>query len=239
MIVVFWLYPALRMRPLCFSSILSLLLLFWAKPGALGLQDVTSDLFGSENVGTVAAFGDFNSDKQTDIFIIRAQSELWIFLADLKAPYFKPKLHLTKDAFPSDVHIISSVVPGDFDGDSQMDVLLTGHPKGSDILTTSVFIFWGNNQTLDQGWRVDLNRTFKDQPLVMDFNGDMIPDIFGVVGESTEVCFLRDRKPRCEKALGAEVKIRVPHSNAFIDLNRDFTAGEWECFNASWESGVF
>lgn len=36
-----------------------------------GLQDVTVDLFGAENVGTVAAFGDFNSDKQTDIFVIR------------------------------------------------------------------------------------------------------------------------------------------------------------------------
>ncbi|XP_036439790.1 LOW QUALITY PROTEIN: T-cell immunomodulatory protein-like, partial [Colossoma macropomum] len=189
-----------------------------------GLQDVTSDLFGAQNEGTVAAFGDFNSDKQTDIFIIREQSELLIFLADLKVPYFKPKVHLTKDVFPSDVITISSVVPGDYDGDSQMDVLLTGHPKGSDTLQTNVFVFWGNNQTLDQGGRTDLNRTFKDQPLVMDFNGDMIPDVFGVVGSSTEVCYLRDRKPRCEKALSAEVKIRVPHSNAFIDLNKDFTA---------------
>ena len=43
---------------------------------ANGLQDVTTDLFGSENYGTVAAFGDFNSDKQTDIFIIR-ERECW------------------------------------------------------------------------------------------------------------------------------------------------------------------
>lgn len=27
-------------------------------------------------------------------------SELLIFLADLKAPYFKPKVHLTKEVFP-------------------------------------------------------------------------------------------------------------------------------------------
>ncbi len=38
---------------------------------SFALQNVTGDLFGSENFGTVAAFGDFNSDKQTDIFIIR------------------------------------------------------------------------------------------------------------------------------------------------------------------------
>ena len=47
-----------------------LLLLSWVV-GAFPLQDVTAALFGAENRGTVAAFGDFNSDKQTDLFIIR------------------------------------------------------------------------------------------------------------------------------------------------------------------------
>uniref|UniRef100_A0AAY5EPM5 T-cell immunomodulatory protein TIP C2 domain-containing protein n=1 Tax=Electrophorus electricus TaxID=8005 RepID=A0AAY5EPM5_ELEEL len=182
---------------------------------AFALQDVSKDLFGSENHGTVAAFGDFNSDKQTDIFILRGQTELLIFLADLKAPYFKPKV---------DISVITSVVPADYDGDSQMDVLLTGHLKNSDPGQNSVFIFWGNNQTLDQSGRVDLNNTFQDQPLVMDFNGDMVPDIFGVVDGAPEICYLRNR---CEKALSSGVTIRVPHSNAFIDLNKDFTAGEW------------
>ncbi|XP_062845838.1 T-cell immunomodulatory protein isoform X2 [Trichomycterus rosablanca] len=207
-----------------FVSFLALILSVFLHSGALALQDVTNDLFGSEKMGKVAAFGDFNSDKQTDIFIIREDSELVIFLADLKAPYFKPKVRVKKDVFPSDISVISSVVPGDYDGDSQMDVLLTGHSKASDLLNTNVFVFWGDNQTLDQSGRMDLNRTFKDQPLVMDFNGDMIPDIFGVVEDSTEVCFLRNRKLRCDKALGSSTKLRVPHSNAFIDLNRDFTA---------------
>ncbi|KAB5525809.1 hypothetical protein PHYPO_G00144490 [Pangasianodon hypophthalmus] len=52
----------------------------------------------------------------------------------------------------------------------------------------------------------------------------MIPDIFGMVDGSTEVCYLHGRKLKCEKALGSDVQIRVPHSNAFIDLNKDFTA---------------
>ncbi|XP_016358680.1 T-cell immunomodulatory protein-like [Sinocyclocheilus anshuiensis] len=207
---------------LSWAWFLTLLLSFVGQHVTFALQDVTSDLFGPENYGMVAAFGDFNSDKQTDIFIIRKRSELVIFLADLKAPYFKPKVHLTKEAFPSDFNI-SSVVPGDYDGDSQMDVLLTGYTKGS-TSKTFVFIFWGHNQTLDQSHRVDLNRTFNDQPLVMDFNGDMIPDIFGSVGGSSEVCYLRSRQQKCETALSLEVKMRVPHSNAFIDLNKDFTA---------------
>uniref|UniRef100_A0A8C5FA32 Integrin alpha FG-GAP repeat containing 1 n=1 Tax=Gadus morhua TaxID=8049 RepID=A0A8C5FA32_GADMO len=179
---------------------------------AVALQDVTADLFGTENYGTVAAFGDFNSDKQTDLFIIRNQSELVIFLADVKIPYFKPKFNISKDSLPRD-SIITSVVPGDYDGDSQMDVLLTTSPKlGED---TTVFIFWGNNQTLGKATGASCSC----------FNGDMIPDVFGILKDgSTEVCLLKDRLVEWHKALSASVKMRVPHSNAFVDLNMDFTA---------------
>lgn len=52
-------------------NVFAFLLLFVGKFNTLALQDVTVDLFGVENYGTVAAFGDFNSDKLTDIFIIR------------------------------------------------------------------------------------------------------------------------------------------------------------------------
>uniref|UniRef100_A0A673ZKC4 Integrin alpha FG-GAP repeat containing 1 n=1 Tax=Salmo trutta TaxID=8032 RepID=A0A673ZKC4_SALTR len=205
-----------------FINIFTFTVYFAGKYSASALQDVTTDLFGSENHGTVAAFGDFNSDKQTDIFIIREQSELVIFLADLKAPYFKPKVHITKNDLPVNF-IITGVVPGDYDGDSQMDVLLTVQLKTKATSDTRVFVFWGNNQTLDE--QVDLNKTFVDQPLIMDFNGDMIPDIFGVSADfSTEVCFLTGRNAVWQPALSSPVKIRIPHSNAFIDLNKDFTA---------------
>ncbi|XP_022601271.1 T-cell immunomodulatory protein [Seriola dumerili] len=204
------------------SNIFAFLLLFVIQNNTFALQDVTADLFGTENSGTVAAFGDFNSDKQTDIFIIREQSELVIFLADSKPPYFKPKVQISKKVFPRDT-IITSVVPGDYDGDSQMDVLLTAEMNSKP--ETIVFIFWGNNQTLDMGGWLSLNKTFTDQPLVMDFNGDMIPDIFGVTdGISTEVCYLTNRIPVWRNALSSPVSMRIPHSNAFIDLNMDFTA---------------
>ncbi|XP_076143592.1 T-cell immunomodulatory protein [Alosa pseudoharengus] len=204
------------------SYLITLILGFLGQYVAFARQDVTTDLFGAEKYGTIAAFGDFNSDKQTDIFIIKEQSELVIFLADLKAPYFKPKVRLGEGDIPNDM-AITSVVPGDYDGDSQMDVLLTMSKKGKDASDTTVFVFWGNNQTLDKS-RVELNKTFMDQPLVMDFNGDMVPDIFGVVGVATQVCYLKERQVIWRDALGSDVKMRVPHSNAFIDLNKDFTA---------------
>ncbi|XP_072574334.1 T-cell immunomodulatory protein [Paramormyrops kingsleyae] len=201
----------------------SCVIFFFGRRAVAALQDVTSDLFGSEFHGTVAAFGDFNSDKQTDIFIIREHSEVIIFLADLKIPYFKPKVNLSKELFP-DV-IISSVVPGDYDGDSQMDVLLTTYPKGKNTEETKVTIYWGNNQTLDKNGKIDLNITFLDEPLVMDFNGDMIPDVFGTnTDHSPRACYFKQKKVVCEAALEPTISMYTPHSNAFIDLNKDFTA---------------
>uniref|UniRef100_A0A8C4FCH8 Integrin alpha FG-GAP repeat containing 1 n=1 Tax=Dicentrarchus labrax TaxID=13489 RepID=A0A8C4FCH8_DICLA len=123
------------------SNLWAFFFLFVGQYNTCALQDVTADLFGGENYGTVAAFGDIYADKQTDIFIIR---ELVIFVADSKAPYFKPKVHITKDLFPSET-IITSVVPGDYDGDSQMDVLLTAQINSN---FETVLIFWGHNQTL-------------------------------------------------------------------------------------------
>ncbi|XP_028297463.1 T-cell immunomodulatory protein [Gouania willdenowi] len=199
----------------------ALVLVIWGEHHTFALQDVTTDLFGGANYGTVAAFGDFNSDKQTDIFIIREHAELLIFLADSKPPYFKPKVNITKEMLPRNT-VITSVVPGDYDGDSQMDVLLTAL---SNQKLVSIFIFWGDNQTLDTSAGLRLNDTFTDQPLVMDFNGDMIPDIFGTTSPTvTEVCYLTNRIPVWQKALSSPVSLRIPHSNAFIDLNKDFTA---------------
>uniref|UniRef100_A0A8C5DJ60 T-cell immunomodulatory protein TIP C2 domain-containing protein n=1 Tax=Gouania willdenowi TaxID=441366 RepID=A0A8C5DJ60_GOUWI len=178
----------------------ALVLVIWGEHHTFALQDVTTDLFGGANYGTVAAFGDFNSDKQTDIFIIREHAELLIFLADSKPPYFKPKVNITKEMLPRNT-VITSVVPGDYDGDSQMDVLLTAL----------------SNQKL----------VTKLTPLASlhSFNGDMIPDIFGTTSPTvTEVCYLTNRIPVWQKALSSPVSLRIPHSNAFIDLNKDFTA---------------
>lgn len=52
------------------APLLALALLALAGP-ARALQNVTAQLFGPEARGTLAAFGDFNSDKQTDLFVLR------------------------------------------------------------------------------------------------------------------------------------------------------------------------
>uniref|UniRef100_A0A2K6GQH1 Integrin alpha FG-GAP repeat containing 1 n=1 Tax=Propithecus coquereli TaxID=379532 RepID=A0A2K6GQH1_PROCO len=62
---------------------------------ARALHNVTGELFGAEAWGTLAAFGDLNSDKQTDLFVLRERNDLIVFLADQNAPYFKPKVKLS------------------------------------------------------------------------------------------------------------------------------------------------
>uniref|UniRef100_A0A3B4FFK8 Integrin alpha FG-GAP repeat containing 1 n=1 Tax=Pundamilia nyererei TaxID=303518 RepID=A0A3B4FFK8_9CICH len=208
--------PALKMIWTLKLITLAFLLLLGGQYNTFALQDVTADLFGPGNFGTVAAFGDFNSDKQTDIFTIKEQTDLVIFLADSKPPYFKPKVQ-AKNILGKN---ITSVVPGDYDGDSQMDVLLTAK-NGQE---TEVFIFWGHNQTLGTALIVIY--------LQMLFNGDMIPDVFGVISSSSSVvCYLTKRTEVCSKALSLTGAMRMPHSNAFIDLNKDFAAGNCSlCF---------
>uniref|UniRef100_A0AAX7SR28 T-cell immunomodulatory protein TIP C2 domain-containing protein n=1 Tax=Astatotilapia calliptera TaxID=8154 RepID=A0AAX7SR28_ASTCA len=184
---------------------LAFLLLLGGQYNTFALQDVTADLFGPGNYGTVAAFGDFNSDKQTDIFTIKEQTDLVIFLADSKPPYFKPKVQ-AKNILGKN---ITSVVPGDYDGDSQMDVLLTAK-NGQE---TEVFIFWGHNQTLGTALIV----IYLQMLPCLQFCG--VSKFFG--------CFITLASLRtevCSKALSLTGAMRMPHSNAFIDLNKDFTA---------------
>ncbi|XP_074067517.1 T-cell immunomodulatory protein isoform X2 [Macrotis lagotis] len=191
-------------------------------PGpAAALHNVTGELFGAEAWGTLAAFGDFNSDKQTDLFVLRERNDLIIFLADQKEPYFKPKVTLSMKNQSS---LITSVVPGDYDGDSQMDVLLTYLPQNHANTGLLVVIFWGQNQTLNPHNKTVFNRTFKDEPLIMDFNGDLIPDVFGITNISNQPQILIGGNLTWHPVLNNQSRMRIPHSHAFIDLNKDFTA---------------
>ncbi|CAN2389342.1 integrin alpha FG-GAP repeat containing 1 [Pristimantis euphronides] len=204
--------------------ILLLLLTAAVSPLRASLRNVTGDVLGSETRGWVAAFGDFNADKQTDLFMVRGGNELRIFLADLKAtPYFSPKVKLSLE---SEGLVITSVVPGDYNGDSQMDVLLTTVPSANADTDhpLSVVIYWGQNQTLSSNRKLQLNTTYTDQPHIMDFNGDLIPDIFGVPTGSQTPLITYGGTLTMTGTLGTTRPMVVPHSHAFIDLTGDFTA---------------
>ncbi|XP_070337379.1 uncharacterized protein [Equus asinus] len=84
---------------------------------ARALHNVTAELFGAEAWGTLAAFGDLNSDKQTDLFVLRERNDLIVFLADQNAPYFKPKVKVSLNSRPEK----NATAGGD-------DTVLTPHP---------------------------------------------------------------------------------------------------------------
>ncbi|XP_068117412.1 T-cell immunomodulatory protein [Hyperolius riggenbachi] len=186
------------------------------------LRPITREALGADPRGTIAACGDFNADKQTDLFIVRSGNELQIFLADLKAtPYFSPKVKLS---LASEDVVITSVVPGDYNGDSQMDVLLTTIPKAGTASQLSIVIYYGHNQTLSLDQKFLVKKAFADEPLVMDYNGDMIPDVLGVPSESNTPVIIYGGNVPVEESLNVTREMFVPHSHAFIDLTGDFTA---------------
>ncbi|XP_053575361.1 T-cell immunomodulatory protein [Bombina bombina] len=213
-----------RLRyPMEMSSYLTVLLLVTLSSCQASLRNVTAELLGSEAHGKLAAFGDFNADKQTDLFIIRGGNELRIFMAEQKTTFFSPKVKLS---LASEQLVITSVVPGDYNGDSQMDVLLTTVPHNqvnSEALLSAV-IYWGQNQSLSINNKTPLNKTYLDEPLIMDFNGDLIPDIFGVTNESKMPLIIFGGNLSTSTMLNTKSQMFAPHSHAFIDLTGDFTA---------------
>lgn len=85
----------------------------------------------------VAAFGDYNADQLTDLFLLSSdQRSLSVWLWDRKAYAFKEKVE-TRIRTKSDF-VITNVVPGDFNYDGKLDVLLMGgkNPGG----------WWGNDE---------------------------------------------------------------------------------------------
>lgn len=71
---------------------------------------------------------------------------------------------------------IVNVSPMDFDGDGCLDVLIVAESQHNSEKNVTVYMHWGNSKTLDANGLV---LVMKDQPLVMDANGDLLPDLFG------------------------------------------------------------
>ncbi|XP_061404708.1 T-cell immunomodulatory protein [Lethenteron reissneri] len=185
--------------------------------GHCGLVNVTDSVFGQIGRGSLAAFGDFNSDKQTDAFIVTDKKNVTILLSGGKKTYFSKYLSFAA----TDDGIVTSVVPGDYDGDSQMDVLVA---TTLDNVFQQLTVYWGNQGKTEN--HTKLEQLFKDEPLVLDFDGDMIPDVLGEIKgeEKSSICFLKNRLVNCVDALQSSGRFASPHSHAFLDLNRDFTA---------------
>ncbi|KAF3425582.1 hypothetical protein E2986_03532 [Frieseomelitta varia] len=189
-------------------------------------SDITSAVFGSVLDGMPAAFGDFNSDELTDVFMLRKNgTTVQIFLAAEQEPLLRP----SSDLSCTFRRLVEGVVPGDFDGDVFMDVLVITFDKEEKL--SYGYILWGGN-----GWLNCSNEdrpviTMKGQPLALDYNGDMIIDLFGLDEYNERVFWIFDESRKPPKKVPMDpplnlplASISQPHSNAYLDLNSDFLA---------------
>jgi len=193
--------------------------------------DITYPVFGYNFQGQPAAFGDFDSDELTDMFILKDQGRsVEIMFGSNVEPFLKPGKQ-TKCKFNK--HQITSVVPGDFNGDALMDLLVTVKNIttsgwtwfGNDHknIELDVHILWGGLNTLQCSDEDKPLFTIIDQPLVINYDSNMIVDLFGVkklvngtqrmfwlfnsTGNFTEVPMESDKSV-----------IRIPQSHGFVDL---------------------
>lgn len=192
-------------------------------------SDITAAVFGDVLDGMPAAFGDFNSDELTDVFMLRKNgTTVEIFLAAEQEPLLRP----SSDLSCTFGRIVVSVVPGDFDGDVFMDVLVVTFDKKSNL--SYAYVLWGGNGKLNCTNEKEPLVKMQGQPLALDHNGDMIIDLFGIDERGDRMFWIFDQSrgpPRKEpmhpsrNELGRPIPaINEPHSNAYLDWNGDFLA---------------
>eukprot|EP01095_Lingulamoeba_sp_RSL-Kostka_P005985 TRINITY_DN1839_c0_g1_i1.p1 TRINITY_DN1839_c0_g1~~TRINITY_DN1839_c0_g1_i1.p1 ORF type:complete len:721 (+),score=272.83 TRINITY_DN1839_c0_g1_i1:146-2308(+) len=180
---------------------------------------------GLENIeGYVAAFGDFNSDKLTDAFVVRRNSDdtetVAVFLWDSKNFQYKP----LKKGTLNFTSTVANVAPGDYNWDGKLDIAVTTvKEKG---VSYEVRVFYGGH---DEFIGNNAVATVGSELLMFDYNGDLVPDFFGL-SESGEryyyvnngTGYFEGQKQTLEGTTLNE--LHVPTSNAFVDLNGDCLA---------------
>ncbi|KAG5343573.1 TIP protein, partial [Acromyrmex charruanus] len=192
-------------------------------------SDITPAVFGNELNDMPAAFGDFNSDELTDVFMLHTYKKhqtVEIFLAAEQEPLLRPKPDLNcsfKDH-------VTSIVPGDFDGDVFMDILVTTFNPHKKL--TYAHILWGGNGHLNCSNEWNPFIEMRDQPLALDYNQDMIIDLFGVDKDGKRMFWIFNENRTTPDTvemykhslmpLNPLEPVRNPHSNAFLDWNGDF-----------------
>lgn len=121
---------------------------------------------------------------------------------------------------------IVSVIPGDFDGDALMDVLVNVE-NGEGIY--DVYINWGNTTKLNCSDKSIIQT--KGEVMALDFNHDMIIDLYGLDTNDTR-CFWIFNNTRGPPLVVHQAMptgtttqtLSIPNANAYLDRNNDYLA---------------
>lgn len=188
------------------------------------VNDMTEGAFGKYTDGIIAAFGDYNSDELTDAFVIINDTGVQVFLANDKEPFLRPSSYACNF---SNI-VVTSIVPGDYDGDAYMDILLTTQIQNVSSNLQEVRILWGGMSTLNCSDALLIKAITIGQPLAMDFNRDMTLDLFGMNTQNQRVYWVFNKSRGTPKEIlmsdGMLKEIKLPHSHSFLDVNDDNAA---------------
>ena len=128
--------------------------------------------------GIVAAFADMNADKMTDILLIDKGLKSFTIMKHEDHDEFEARiLSASKTCYMKEE--IVSLVPGDFHGNTFVDVaVISRNPGRGDVYNIRIVKGSGPGNDFDCGI---LNETTVYtsivEPLLLDYNGDMICDL--------------------------------------------------------------
>ncbi|GAA5978759.1 hypothetical protein JCM10908_004473 [Rhodotorula pacifica] len=197
------------------------------------------------NQGLVAAWVDWNGDQHLDLVLLSSdQRSLSVHLWNRKQFRFLEPREGSELRTPSDF-VITNVVPGDYDFDGRIDLLVMGgkNPGG----------WWGEDETTEMrvylqqpdgsfGEAIEVDAATLAQPIPLDGNGDMRTDLLGYsaadpkrlqmwrnsysTSNTSSAFSLTDAPLDYSSHPSGTFTCRFPspHFNAFVDLDGDCLA---------------
>eukprot|EP00124_Ichthyophonus_hoferi_P001259 Ihof_evm7s61 gene=Ihof_evmTU7s61 len=180
-------------------------------------SDATTSAGMLGSVGQAVAFGDFNADRRTDLFMLETKTKVSVRLATGQT-FLSPSVSCDIKQIAETAETIN-VVASDFNFDGYLDVLVTYRDVNPGV---GMALCIGDTHTLSLPKVVG---RLLDQGLVMHYNGDNYPDIFGEDPAGRRGAYVRDDtgvyKFEVWPNTGPLAPFTKPHSNAFVDLNGD------------------
>ena len=226
------------------------------KGNYMELTNITSAVFGTTQANRSfipAAFGDFNSDKLTDMVVLKdSEKTVAVLLATEQKvvssgddpPLFVARPDSSLECNAPEGSIVSAV-PADFDGDGGLDLMIvTKKAIGENKKVLAVWVIWGDSNpgaALDCDKKVKVapikNGTvqeFTSEPVVIDYNRDYIADLLFVTAEGERKVLLFSKSRTIGGSQEQEQivldsnnhidQLKAVHSSAWIDLSGDGAA---------------
>ena len=209
------------------------------KPTSISYPDVR---------GLIAAFGDFDSDKLTDVFVIKQNLKAFQVMKHYDHGQLLQRSKMCRPFRERNQDLVG-LIPGDFHGNAMMDVVLVSRYYEASYY--SLRLLRGNTTNFECSQvNAPPFAEVNTQPLMLDFNGDMISDLMADDRNGQRSVWLGSANGTFEKIdfysptenvsmvefpsnsiaysnfsdTIFKQPITDPNANAFIDLNQDGVA---------------